>query len=131
MKYTDKSETLLKYQKAKAKLIEYDVAREEYPNFPINSNDLSFSTVYMLSLYAESIIEDDSNRQAELRPLLVKAAQYFDSAFESKERLQHDQDYLIVTREVCRFARNTVDTLVMTRELKNYGVEVYFVEEYI
>ena len=34
MKYTDKSETLLKYQKAKAKLIEYDVAREEYPNFP-------------------------------------------------------------------------------------------------
>ena len=36
---------------------------------------------------------------------------------------------LIVTREVCRFARNTVDTLVMTRELKNYGVEVYFVED--
>ena len=32
---------------------------------------------------------------------------------------------LIVTREVCRFARNTVDTLVLTRELKNYGVEVY------
>lgn len=25
---------------------------------------------------------------------------------------------LIVTREVCRFARNTVDTLVTTRELK-------------
>ena len=34
---------------------------------------------------------------------------------------------LIVTREVCRFARNTVDTLVATRELKNLGVEVYFV----
>ena len=105
MKYTDKSETLLKYQKAKAKLIEYDVAREEYPNFPVNSNDLSFSTVYILSLYAESIIEDDSNRQAELRPLLVKAAQYFDSAFESKERLQHDQDYLI-TGAVAYFLYN-------------------------
>lgn len=38
---------------------------------------------------------------------------------------------LIVTREVCRFARNTVDTLVMTRQLKNYGVEVYFVEDNI
>ena len=38
---------------------------------------------------------------------------------------------LIVTREVCRFARNTVDTLVMTRELKNFGVEVYFVEDNI
>ena len=38
---------------------------------------------------------------------------------------------LIVTREVCRFARNTVDTLVTTRALKNYGVEVYFVEDNI
>lgn len=38
---------------------------------------------------------------------------------------------LIVTREVCRFARNTVDTLVLTRELRNYGVEVYFVSDNI
>lgn len=38
---------------------------------------------------------------------------------------------LIVTREVCRFARNTVDTLVVTRELKNLGIEVYFVEDNI
>lgn len=38
---------------------------------------------------------------------------------------------MIVTREVCRFARNTVDTLTTTRELKNYGVEVYFVEDNI
>lgn len=38
---------------------------------------------------------------------------------------------LIITREVCRFARNTVDTLVYTRELKKHGVEVYFVEDNI
>jgi len=39
---------------------------------------------------------------------------------------------LIVTREVCRFARNTVDTLTYTRELKSkYNVEVYFVEDNI
>lgn len=38
---------------------------------------------------------------------------------------------LIVTREVCRFARNTVDTLVITRELKDYGIEVYFVSDNI
>ena len=34
-----------------------------------------------------------------------------------------------MTREVSRFARNTVDTLVTTRELKQYGVEVYFVND--
>ena len=38
---------------------------------------------------------------------------------------------LIVTREVCRFARNVVDTLVVTRELKSIGVEVFFIEDNI
>lgn len=36
---------------------------------------------------------------------------------------------LIVTREVSRFARNTVDTLQQTRLLKRLGVEVYFTED--
>ena len=38
---------------------------------------------------------------------------------------------LIVTREVCRFARNTVDTLTHTRELKGREIEVYFVDDNI
>ena len=38
---------------------------------------------------------------------------------------------LIITREVSRFARNTVDTLQETRKLKQMGVEVYFIEDNI
>ena len=38
---------------------------------------------------------------------------------------------LIVTREVSRFARNTVDTLQETRKLRRIGVEVYFTEDNI
>lgn len=38
---------------------------------------------------------------------------------------------LIITREVSRFARNTVDALKATRELKALGVEVWFVEDNI
>lgn len=38
---------------------------------------------------------------------------------------------LILTREVSRFARNTVDTLQETRKLKRMGVEVYFTEDNI
>ena len=38
---------------------------------------------------------------------------------------------LIITREVSRFARNTVDTLQQTRILKSYGVEVWFTEDNI
>ena len=38
---------------------------------------------------------------------------------------------LIITREVSRFARNTVDTLQETRKLKKMGVEVWFTEDNI
>lgn len=36
---------------------------------------------------------------------------------------------MIVTREICRFARNTVDALRYVRELKAIGVQVYFVSD--
>lgn len=38
---------------------------------------------------------------------------------------------LILTREVSRFARNTVDTLQYTRQLKSMGVEVFFLNDNI
>ena len=38
---------------------------------------------------------------------------------------------MIVTREVSRFARNTMETLKYARELKEKGVEVYFVNDNI
>ena len=38
---------------------------------------------------------------------------------------------LIITKSVSRFARNTVDTLITLRELKDIGVEVYFEKENI
>ena len=33
---------------------------------------------------------------------------------------------LILTKDICRFARNTVDTLVTTRELLKWGIGVIF-----
>ena len=38
---------------------------------------------------------------------------------------------LIITKSISRFARNTVDTLVTVRELKNKGIECYFEKENI
>ena len=38
---------------------------------------------------------------------------------------------LLITREVCRFARNVVDTLSITRELAQINVEVYFIQDNI
>ena len=59
---------------------------------------------------------------------LAKKRPAFMQMIEDAKRRKFD---LIVTREVCRFARNTVDTLVLTREMRNYGVEVYFVSDNI
>lgn len=42
------------------------------------------------------------------------------------EDAQQNKFDLIITREVSRFARNTVDTLSCTRFLKKYGIGVYF-----
>ena len=38
---------------------------------------------------------------------------------------------LILTKSISRFARNTVDSLAVTRELRDYGVEVLFEKENI
>lgn len=44
---------------------------------------------------------------------------------------QNGEFNLILTREVSRFARNTVDTLQYTRLLKAMGVEVFFINDNI
>ena len=43
-----------------------------------------------------------------------------------RDRLKNKYD-IVLTKEVCRFARNTVDTLEKTRELKKLGIEVRFI----
>lgn len=58
----------------------------------------------------------------------VKKRKNFLKMMEDAENGDFD---LIITREVSRFARNTVDTLQQTRLLKKYGVEVYFTEDNI
>ena len=44
------------------------------------------------------------------------------------DAINHKFD-LIVTREVCRFARNTVDSLNYVRLLSSNGIEVFFVND--
>ena len=73
---------------------------------------------YVIKKYID---EGITGTQAKKRPAFLRMIQ------DAKQK-KFD---LIVTREVCRFARNTVDTLVVTRELKECGIEVYFVEDNI
>lgn len=47
------------------------------------------------------------------------------------DAVKHRKIYLILTKSVLRFARNTVDSLSTIRLLKENGGEVYFEKEYI
>lgn len=89
------SNYMLKYQKAKAKLVEYDIPQKDYPKFPLNSNELSYPVIYILSRYAESIIENDETGKAEFAPYMVKASQYFDASVGANDRTAYDADFLL------------------------------------
>lgn len=86
---------MLKYQKAKAKLVEYDIPQKDYPKFPLNSNELSYPVIYILSRYAESVIENNVVESEEFSPHLLVASQYFDAAVGSKDRTVYDVDFLL------------------------------------
>ncbi len=73
------------------------------------------------NIIGKYIDEGITGTQAKKRPSFLRM-------IEDARRGRFD---LIVTREVCRFARITVDTLMFTRELRNLDIEVFFVEDNI
>ena len=73
------------------------------------------------TLVAQYVDEGITGTSAEKRPQFMKM---IDDAKKKKFNM-------IITREVSRFARNTVDTLQFTRKLKSYGVEVFFINDNI
>lgn len=73
------------------------------------------------TLTTQYIDEGITGTSAEKRPQFMRMIQ------DAKSRKFN----MIITREVSRFARNTVDTLQYTRLLKDYGVEVFFINDNI
>ncbi len=73
------------------------------------------------TLVGEYVDEGITGTSAEKRPQFMQM-------IEDAKKKKFD---LILTREVSRFARNTVDTLQYTRKLKAYGVEVFFINDNI
>ena len=95
MIFSNTSNYMLKCQKAKAKLVEHDIPQKDYPKFPLNSNELSYPVVYILSRYAESVIENNVADMEEFSPHLMAASQYFDAAIGANDRTEYDVDFLL------------------------------------
>ena len=75
-------------------------------------------TVIFVGIYAE---EGLSGTQAESRPQFMKMIEDCRSGLID----------CIWTKSVSRFGRNTVDTLIYTRELRSLGIDVFFEKENI
>lgn len=73
------------------------------------------------TLVRSYIDEGITGTSAEKRPQFMKMM---------RDAKNHKFD-LILTREVSRFARNTVDTLQYTRMLRSIGIEVFFINDNI
>ena len=95
MIFSNTSSYMLKYQKTKSKLVEYGISQNDYPEFPLNSNELSYPIIYILSRYAESIIENSKTDREAFSPYLVVASQYFDAAVGARDRTVYDTDFLL------------------------------------
>lgn len=97
MIFSSRSNYMLKYEKAKSKLVEFNVAEENYPYFQLNPDDLTYTTLYALSRYCEEMIENPSSQQIEeLRAELVIVAQYYDSTVKTLLRQEHDNLFLLL-----------------------------------
>ena len=88
---------MLKYEKSKSKLVEFSVAKENYPDYPLNSDDLTYTSIYALSRYCEELIEDPSSPDlSEFKKELTIVAQYYDSTVKTKLRKKYNKQFLLL-----------------------------------
>ena len=120
MIFGNNSKYMLKYQKAKAKLVEFSILPENYPQFALNSNELSYPSTYILSRYAECIIENNLGEIYKLSSELLFAAQYYDAALNSKDRTQYDLDFILSGAATYFFANDYGSAKVLSKKVNDY-----------
>jgi site-specific DNA recombinase len=94
---------------------DHDGQLNSFNNQKLYYNELfkKYKNVSLIEVYAEENISGTNT---------IKRFE-FNRMIEDAKNKRFD---LIFTKEVSRFARNTIDTLQYTRKLKEYGVGVYF-----
>lgn len=111
----NKSSLMLKYQKAKVKLLEYEVPEKEWPSFPLNYRDLAYPTVLTISQCAEAINED-SEKKTTYRSLRY-CSDFYDAAFQSREQMIHDADFALSGATAYFFMDNFGSAKVLWQEV--------------
>lgn len=112
-----KSSLMLKYQKAKVKLLEYEVPEKEWPSFPLNYRDLAYPTVLAISQYAEDINENLEQNTKITYKNLQSCSEFYDAAFQSREQIVHDADFALSGATAYFFMDNFGSAKVLWQEV--------------
>lgn len=97
MIFDSRSSYMLKYEKSKSKLVEFNVSKENYPNYPLDPDDLTYTTLYVLSRYCEDLIENPSSQELlELKSELSIVSQYYDSTVKTNLRKKYSKQFLLL-----------------------------------
>ena len=121
MIFKRRSNYMLKYEKAKAKLIEFNIAKEDYPHFQLDSNDLIFTTLFALSRYCEELIErPNSEELTGLFADLTTVSQYYDAAVKSKQHPVHDNLFLLLGATAYFLSENFGSAKVLIEQICNW-----------
>ena len=106
---------MLKYQKAKVKLLEYEVPEEEWPKFPLHYKDLAYPTVLAISQCAEAI-NDELDKKVTYKSLRY-CSDFYDAAFQSREQRIHDADFALTGAVAYFFMDNFGSAKVLWQEV--------------
>lgn len=92
-----RSEQLLRYEKTRAKLVEFAVPEDRYPRFAADPDDLIFSTVFALSRYCEELLAHPGAEEISmLKEDLITVSQYYNAVVQGKQHQDHDQLFLLI-----------------------------------
>ena len=122
MSFGNAADQVLKYAKARAKLCEFEVDVEQWPGFPRNPDDLSYTSILTISEFCDSYIgHDDVNAKL---PDLKKVAAYYDAASADTVNRELTDGELILAAAAYFLTGNYGSCLVSTglvREHDYYG----------
>lgn len=112
----NKSSLMLKYQKAKVKLREYEIPEQKWPDFPLKYRDLAYPTVLTISKYAEAINENLDKKVS--YKALRYCSDFYDAALQSREQQIHDADFALSGAAAYFFMDNFGSAKVLWKSIK-------------
>lgn len=121
MIFNKQSINMLKYEKSKSKLVEFNIAEENYPKYPLNSDDLTYTTIYALSRFSEEMIEYPSSiHLSQLKNELTVVSQYYDSTFKTKIREKHNNLFLLLGSTAYFLSENFGSSKVLIEQIDGW-----------